>query len=439
MYQALATKGTAIMTHPPVLSADEAMASLAKEVRVVAGPGCGTPVTLLRALGRAALERDLAPHLRSGLLLDYPFLDAVATGHMRYDTWHVMGEVRAQVEQGLAGYLPVRASAVPGLLRNWTPDVTLVRVSPPDRHGYCSLGPSASYTLPAVMTAPIVIGELDERLPRTLGQSSFHVSRLSALVPSEDPTPEYPGARLDDVSRKIAATVLELVPRQVTLQVGIGAVPEALVHALESGRGWSLRFVGMGCDAMIPLFENGAISPDAILPRPGIYAAELMGSRTLMEYADRHPGIGVFPSTSSHDAPHLGSLGNFVSINSALEVDLWGQVNAEVAQGRQLAGVGGSTDYFEAAYNSDGGRRIIALPATTSRGASRIVAKLGADSVVTVPRQMADVVVTEYGAAELAGCTLVERAERLVAIADPTARDQLADSLPRLLADTART
>lgn len=427
-----------MVTHPSLLGPEEALAHLSRGARVVAGPGCGTPVTLLRALGRAAEERELRPHLRSGLLLDYPFLDALAAGRLRYDTWHVMGEVRPLVEQGLAGYLPARASAVPDMLRSWVPDVALVRVSPPDRHGYCSLGPSASYTLPAVMTARMVVGELDERLPRTLGQSSFHVSRLFALVESQDSTPDYPGARLDDVSRQIAATVLALLPPRATLQVGIGAVPEALVHALGAGADSSLRFAGMGCDAMIPLLENGTISRDAIVPSPGIHAAELMGSRTLMEYADQHPGIGVFPSTSSHNAPYLGSLGTFVSINSALEVDLWGQVNAEVARGRQLAGVGGSTDFFEAAYNSPGGRRIIALPATTSGGASRIVPRLGVESVVTVPRQMADVVVTEHGAAELSGCTLAERAERLVAIADPSVRDELADSLSTLLAGAAR-
>lgn len=418
---------------PPLLPPEEALSTLTRGARVVAGPGCGTPVTTLRALGRLAAERDLRPHLRSGLLLDYPFLEALSAGRMRYDTWHVMGEVRGLVDQGLASYLPARASEVPAIVDAWAPDAALVRISPPDRHGYCSLGPSASYTLPAVMAAPLVIGEVDERLPRTLGNSTFHVSRLTALVESQDATPEYPGARLDPVSRRIADLVLALLPESPTLQLGIGAVPEALVAALAASPGSTFRFAGMGCDAMIPLFESGAIPAGAVLPAPGVFAAELMGTSRLMEYADQHPGIGVFPSGSSHHAPGLGLRDAFVSINSALEVDLWGQVNAEVARGRQYAGVGGSADFFEAAHISAGGLRIIALPATTSAGHSRIVRRLGTDGVVTIPRHTADIVVTEHGVARLAGATLAERAERLVAIADPNARDELADGLSTAL------
>ncbi len=428
-----------MVIRPPTLTPAEAISRLVtRNARVVAGPGCGTPVTLLRELGRAAIETETRPHLRSGLLLAYPFLDALTGGHLRYDTWHVMGDVRPLVDQGLADYLPVRASEVPDLLGSWAPDVALVRMTPPDRHGYCSLGPSASYTLPAVLTARTVIGEVDELLPRTMGQNTFHVSRLAALVTSQDPTPEYPGARLNESSRQIARSVLDLLPSNPTLQLGIGAVPEALIEALADQPESSLRFCGMGCDAMIPLFEEHKISPDALVPTPGVYAAELMGTRRLMEFADQHPGIGLFPSSSSHHAPFLGSQDRFVSINSALEVDLLGQVNAEVRQGRQYAGVGGSTDFFEAAYNSRGGRRIIVLPAATSSGASRIVPRLGTGSVVSVPRQMADLIVTEYGTADLSGCTLNERAERLIAIAPPPARDRLANGLPEVVAGGRR-
>ena len=417
----------------PIMDAAAAISLLPRQARVVAGPGCGAPVTLLRELGRQALELDRAPHLRSGLLLSYPFAEAVAERAMRYDTWHVMGAARKLVESGAADYLPVRASEVPDMLEAWRPDAALVRVTPPDRHGYCSLGPSASYPLPAADFSRTVIGEIDETLPRTLGQTTIHVSAFSALVDSSDPTPQYPGAPLDVISTAIAQSLLEILPSNSTLQLGIGAVPEALIAALADHTGSKYRFAGMGCDAMVTLFENGTIPRSALLPSPGVQAAELMGSSILMEYADLHPGIGVYPSGTSHNPVPLGASERFISINSALEVDLWGQVNAEAIQGRQLSGVGGSSDFFEAAFNSTGGRRVIALPATTSSGASRIVPRLASSSVVTVPRQMADVIVTEHGVADLRGRTLSERAEILIAIAAPEARGALSDSHPATL------
>ncbi|MBS4754545.1 hypothetical protein KG112_17180 [Nocardioides sp. zg-ZUI104] len=415
----------------PVTDVSTAISRLPRRARVVAGPGCGGPISLLRELGRQALEGDTEPHLRSGLQLVYPFGEAVTAGAMRYDTWHVMGPVRKWVEAGRADYLPIRASQVPSVLQAWDPDALLVRVTPPDRHGYCSLGPSSSYPLPVARWARTVIGEIDESLPRTLGQSTLHVSSFAALVESTDPTPSYAGAELDEVSTAIARSVREILPPKPTLQLGIGAVPEALVASLADAARGELRFAGMGCDAMVALFENGVISPHALLPTPGVRAAELMGSPLLMEYADLHPGIGVYPSGLSHHPVPLGELDRFVSINSALEVDLWGQVNAEAIGGRQLSGVGGSSDFFEAAYNSDGGRRVIALPATTPTGTSRIVPRLDAGSVATVPRQMADLVVTEHGVADLRGRTLTERAEALVGIAAPEARDQLSNELAR--------
>lgn len=412
-----------------IVGIDSAISLLPRHARVVAGPGCGGPISLLRELGRQALEHDTAPHLRSGLQLEYPFGEAVRAGKMRYDTWHVMGPARAWVEEGTADYLPLRASEVPSHLESWAPDAALVRVTPPDRHGFCSLGPSASYTMPAARQARMVIGEIDEKLPRTFGENTIHMSAFAALVESSDPTPQYRGARLDDVSVAITESLLTALPPQPTLQLGIGAVPEALVEALAANADGEFRFAGMACDAMVPLFEKGIIPRDALLPHPGVKAAELMGSSLLMEYADLHPGIGVYPSSASHHPVPLGEIERFVSINSALEVDLWGQVNAESVNGRQLAGVGGSSDFFEAAYNSPGGRRIIALPATTSSGTSRIVPRLPAGSATTVTRQMADMIVTEHGVADLRGRTLRERAELLIQIAAPDSRDQLTDDL----------
>lgn len=400
-----------------------AVAGLPTGARIACSPGCGTPTTLLRALAAASEGRGW--ELCSGLQLGgYPFLDAVAAGHLGYRTWHVMAPVRDLVADGRAHYVPARASEVPRLLDAWDVRVALVRVSPPDRNGYLSLGPSVSYPLPAVQRAAVVVAEVDPALPRTAGHSLLHRSAVDVLVESEDPTPTYVAAEPDEVSRRIAAHVVDLLPRHPVLQLGIGAVPEAITAALADADVGTARLVGMASDAAVDLFARGVLDPGAVVPAPAVVAAELMGTERLFALADGNPSIGVYPSTLSHDAAGLGALERFVSVNSAVEVDLLGQVNAETVGSRQLSGVGGSLDYTEAAFRSTGGRRIVALPSTAARGtASRVVARL--DGATTVPRAAADVVVTEHGVAHLRGRSLAERDEALRAVADPAHRAAL--------------
>lgn len=395
----------------------------------MASPGCGTPETLLRTLGERA-ESLGSPMLYSGLQLGtYPFLDAVQAGHLGYATWHVLGPARAHVRAGTADYLPVRASEVPHLLPRWGVNAAFVRVTPPDRNGYVSLGPSVSYPYDAVRLATCVVGEVDPDLPRTFGASNVHVSRFDSLVDADGPACQYQGSIPSPIAKAIAAHVIDLLPERPTLQVGIGEIPEALVASLGDADLGPLRFVGMGTDEMVPLLESGAIDPDALVPDPGIATVELMGSRRLLDAADLHPAIGVYPSTRFHTPRHLLALDRLVSINSAVEIDLHGQVNAETVRGHQVSGVGGSIDFVEGAYGSDGGLRILALSSTTRDGRhSRIVPILPAGAAVTIPRALADVVVTEHGVADLRGRTLRERADALVAIAHPDLRDDLANA-----------
>lgn len=395
---------------------------------VVAGPGCGTPLTLLGGIAELAGSRPLG-HVRTGLQLGgLPLLPAAAEGALRWSTWHVTAELRAAVAAGTVGYLPLRASEVPSLLERWQVDVALVRVSPPDAHGYVSLGPSVSYPRPAVEKARIVLGEVDPDLPRTHGESRLHTSRFAALVEATQPTPVYPAATPTELSDRIAAHVLPLLPPAPSIQLGIGAVPESLTRSLGSADLGPIRFVGMGTDGMVPLLAQGIVPVTATVPDPGILAGELMGSATLLRAADDHPAIGVYASTSSHTAMVLGRRERFVSINSAIEVDLTGQINAEVVRGAQVGAVGGSVDFVESAFASPGGLRITALPATTADGRiSRIVPRLSATGTVTIGRHSADIIVTEYGTAELRGRSLAERREALIAIAHPAHRDRLAD------------
>lgn len=406
---------------PPTLSPDAAVRRLPAGAAVVAAPGCGTPETLLAALGRAA---DLLgrPTLYSGLQLGaYPFLDAAAAGHLAYRTWHPYGAARAALAPGRVDYVPARASAVPDLLDAWGTDAALVRVTPPDADGWCSLGPSASYVARAVERAAVVLAEVDPDLPRAHGDGRVHVSRITAFVEPEAPMCGFPAAQRDEVSDRVAAHVLGMLPESPTLQLGIGAVPEALTAFLgESGLS-DVRFAGMANDAMVGLHERGVLA-DA----PGaISVAELMGTEVLMDFADDNPAVEVRDSRHAHAPRVLAHVPRLVAVNSALEVDLLGQVSAELVGERQVSGIGGSLDFMEAGFGSPGGLSVVALTAASPDGRrSRIVPRLNA-AAVSVGRHTPDAVVTEHGVAWLRGRTVAERAEALAAIAHPDHRSTL--------------
>jgi acyl-CoA hydrolase len=412
---------------PPSLSVQDAMRGLPERPRIVAAPGCGTPETLLTGLAQAAGSLR-EPVLYSGLQLGaYPFLEAAAAGAVQYRTWHPYGPARAALGRGVE-YVPARASAVPGLLDLWETDVAFVRVSPPDRNGWCSLGPSASYVCHAVDRATRVIAEVDPRTPRTTGDSMLHVSQLDALVEADTPPCYFPAAKRDAVSDRVAQHVLALLPAAPTLQLGIGAVPEALAAFLGDTDLAGVRFAGMATDAMARLLESGFLDRGRVGGQPAISAAELMGTAALMEAAHDNPSIVLRDSRTGHQPLELGRLKRLVAVNSALEVDLYGQVNAEMLGARQVSGIGGSADFIEAGFDSDGGLSVIALPSATADGAtSRIVTKLSAD-IVSLPRHTIDAVVTEHGVAWLRGRTERERAEALIAIAHPDHRPALASS-----------
>ncbi len=409
----------------PVTAAD-ALAMVPPGAHLVCGPGLGAPPTLLGALGKVAPGRGWT--LSSGLMLgDYPFLDLVRHGELTYRTWHVMAPVRGLVADGTVGYLPIRASRLAGALAARGVDAALVRVTPPDRNGYCSLGPSASYGLDILRLAGVRIGEVDPALPWTSGRTVVSVSMFDALVETTEPSPEYRSGTADASSLRIADHVLGLLPRDPTIQIGIGAIPESVVAALGGADLGRVRFAGMATDEMVELFEAGVLDGAAVDDDPAIISPELMGTARLMAWADRNPAVALFPSTVSHDAAHLGRTPRFVSINTAIEVDLSGQVNSEMVRGRQVSGIGGSLDFTDAASRSDGGLRVIALPSTTPDGRhSRIVAGIGAGAIVTVPRSMVDAVVTEYGVARLDGLSSRERVDALIAVAHPDHRDELA-------------
>lgn len=410
----------------PLIPVEDALDRIAPGARIVATPGCSAPTTLLAGLDRLARNRG-GLHLYSGLQLEeQPFLAAVAAGRMRFSTWHVTPASRPLVADGLADHLPLRLSDVPSALEHLAIDVALVRVSPPDADGMVSLGPSMSYSRAAVGIADLVIAEVDPSLPRTNGPTRLHIDRIAALVASDRPTPVYHAREPDEDALRIADHLMALLPESPTLQLGIGQVPEAIADTLLRDRVASLRFVGLAIDRMVDLAETGLLD---VTPRevPPIAAVEVMGSEQLMRFVDDNPLVGVYPSTQGHDPGWLADhFSRIVSINSALEIDLLGQVNAEMIGGTQVSGVGGSADFVDAARASPEGLSIIALPSTTKAGTvSRIVERLDRDAVTTVPRHAYHAVVTEHGVADLRGLSVRERARALIDLAAPAHRDEL--------------
>jgi 4-hydroxybutyrate CoA-transferase len=399
--------------------AARALAAIGAGARIVATPYCATPQTLLAGLAeRAVAVPGLV--LEAGMLLgSHPYAEAVRAGRLGCRSWHLAGPARRLAAEGLVDYLPVRAGDVPDLVSRGV-DVALVRVGPPDAAGHCSLGPSASYGRDLIRGSALVLAEVDEGFPLTTGVDvTVHVSQLDHLVDADTPTPVYRPIGPGPQARRIAETVVALLPTGAVVQLGIGVVPEAVAAVLATAGRSGLRFVGMAGAAMAELLGSAA----------EIDAVEVMGGPELFAAVAGNPRVRMASSRRIHNPAWLAGLPRLVSVCSALQVDLTGQVASESVDGRLLAGIGGSVDFVDGAHRSAGGMRIVALPATTSGGASRIVSQLAAGTPVTLPRHGVDLVVTEFGVARLAGRSLRERAEALIAVADPVHRPALAGSV----------
>lgn len=391
------------------VSVARAIRDIAPGSRVLAAPCCGTPETLLRELGRHA-ERTDGITLTTGLTFgSLPFAPAVRDKKLRYRTFHPSGTGRDLINEGVAEYLPLRAADVRRTI-DGTTDVFLMRISPPDRDGWCSTGPTASFTRAALDTAAQVIAEVDPGLPRTTGDSQVHLKDITSLVDSDDDTPYYPGpARADPRAEVIAELVAGLIPQGATVQLGLGSVTEAVGGYLGRREDpFGIRILGVITEQMMGLADASSGTARAV---------ELLGGPALMAWANRNTRIEMTSSDRAHDPVFLSRTDKFVSVNSAAAIDLAGQVVSEEIGGRAVAGIGGSADFFEGARLSGGGLRIIALTSTTANGHPAIVEAHPAGAPVAIARHSVDVVVTEHGVAWLRGRTTGERREALLAIA----------------------
>jgi acyl-CoA hydrolase len=391
--------------------------------------GCVEPVALYDALARSPGHPGAPPVLYTGLQFgDYRFLGpgaanegadvgALGSGY-RFVTWQVGPRIRGLARSGRVGVLPLRFRDIPRVFGpggRLAADVAVVQCAPP-RDGTVNLGISCSIFPSVVAAARLVIAEIHPDMPRTSGMTDLPEDSIDLAVDAVAPLGTLERAVPDAVDEQIIARVLRLVPEGAWVQLGVGAIPDALLARLHEVPGVKLHS-GMLTDPLADFLESAPAATRVV-------TGEVEGSHATYARAAHDPRVSFQPTTVIHDVPHLARLERFVSVNSAIEVDLDGQVNGETIDGVQVSGVGGSLDFVEAARYSPGGRSVIALR-STAKGRSRIVDRLAAGSAVTVPRFAVDVVVTEHGVAELTGLDLRERAEALIEIADPAARAEL--------------
>ncbi len=421
-----------------IVSAEEAVASVRDGHTIFIHGGAATPSALLAAL--AARGPQLSGVTTVGLHLDgpCPHLEPAMSGHVRHRALFIGPNARDAVNDGRADYVPIFLSDIPhlfsrGILKL---DAAFINVSPPDAHGFCSLSTSVDATLAAVQSAQTVIAQINPSMPRTLGDSFVHVDQLDLAVEVNQPPHEHPVAAIGAVERQIGQHVAELVPDEATLQLGIGAIPAAVGDALHGKRNLGVH-TELFTDTVVDLVEAGALTGTAKeINRGKIVSAFVMGTQRLYRFIDDNPMVEMRPVDYTNDTAVIRRFRRMVAINSAIEVDLSGQVVADSIGRRLYSGVGGQMDFIRGAALAEEGRAIIALPSTAAGGsASRIVASLREGAGVVTTRAHVRTIVTEWGVAELFGRSMAERAHALIAIAHPDFRDELKQAARQLHLD----
>ncbi|HEX6139276.1 MAG TPA: acetyl-CoA hydrolase/transferase C-terminal domain-containing protein [Candidatus Limnocylindria bacterium] len=411
-----------------IVSAEEAVAGIRSGQQVWVHGGAATPSVLLDALVARAPDLEDVRMVHFHTEGPGPHLAPEMEGHLRHKALFIGRNARQAVNEGRADYVPVFLSDVPNLFTSGILplDVALLNLTRPDEHGFCSLGTSVDATLAAARSAKVIVAQLNASMPRTHGDAFIHVSNIDLAVEVDVPPYEHAEEPLGEVERRIGEHVAELVCDGATLQLGIGAIPAATALALRDKRDLGVH-TEMFTNAVMDLVECGAITGAAKeINRFKIVSAFLMGDRRLYDFVDDNPMIELRPVDYTNDTAVIRRFRRMVAINSAIQIDVTGQVVADSIGKRMFSGVGGQMDFIRGAALAPEGRAIIALPATAAGGTiSRIVPVLDEGAGVVTTRAHVWTVVTEFGVAELHGRSIAERARALIGIAHPDFRDEL--------------
>ena len=410
-----------------IFDATTALSFLKSGRRVFIGSGAAEPQSLVRAMVANESSQDVEIcHIMT--LGDAPYADPQCSPRFRHNAFFIGHNVRSCVARGDADYSPMFLSEIPKLFRNrrMLLDVALIQVSEPDEHGYCSYGVATDIVKAAAENARVVIAEVNSNAPRALGDSFIHVDKITRLVPSDEPLLEAPQGTPDELSKAIARNITGLIPNGATLQLGIGSIPDAVLHFLTDHKDLGVH-TEMFSDGIIPLVEKGVINNSKKSLHPGkIVASFVLGSKKLYDFIDNNPMIEFRPSEYTNDPFIVAQNNRMISINSAIEVDMTGQVCADSIGDRFYSGVGGQVDFVRGARRANEGKAIIALPSTAAGGTvSSIVPHLKQGAGVVTSRADVQYVVTEYGTAYLYGKSVRERALALIQIAHPKFRPWL--------------
>lgn len=412
-------------------SAAQALEAVKSGMRVWIQSGCGTPSVLVDALvARAPQVRGVeVVHMMTLGSADYTRPEY--QGHFRHRGLFLGANVREAISAGRADYTPIFLSEIEDLFESGglSLDVVLMQVSPPDAHGFVSLGTTVDCTLTAARCAGVVIAEVNDRMPRTHGDTFIHVSRITSLVESSRPLLELPMEPFTGTQMRVAQNVASLIPDGATVQTGIGGIGEAVLECLGGKNDLGIH-TEMCSDGVIDLIESGVINGERNTLHQGKAAVLgfVLGTKRLFDYIHDNPRFEFRPIRYTNDPFIVAQNHRMVAINSAIQVDLTGQVCADSIGTRPYSGFGGQIDFIRGAARCKGGMPIIALPSTALNGRiSRIVPTLEPGAGVVTSRADVHFVVTEHGIAYLHGKTLRERAEALIAIADPKFQDELED------------
>jgi len=409
-------------------TADEALGHVRSGMRVYIQPGCAEPEALVEALMRRAPELQDVEIVHMMTMGAAPYVTPEMAGHFRHNAMFIGGNVRDAVNDGRADYTPINLSEIEQLFESGAMpiDVALIEVSPPDSHGYCSFGVGVDTTLTAAKCARYVVAQVNDHMPRTYGDSFIHVSDIDAVVESSRPLCELKKPEITELHVASARKIAGLIPDGAVLQTGIGGIPDAVLPFLMDRKDLGVHSE-LASEGVIPLIEAGVITGARKNFKPRkIIVGFALGTKNLFEFVDNNPIFEFHPTAYTNDPALIARNDNMVAINSALQVDLTGQVCSDSIGNQFYSGIGGQVDFLRGASRSKGGKPIIAMSSTAKEGAiSRIAPMLSPGAGVVTSRGLVHYVVTEHGVAYLHGKSIRERAKALIEIAHPRFRDDL--------------